>query len=62
MNKQISTGVGIAIVAIAAVIIGAIVWFNREPQAQSTSTANENSLKGKVRNDNVSKIQAIRGV
>jgi|GEM_PF-3141152 len=57
MNKKISTGVGIAIVAAVGLAVAAVVWFGREPQvqmqvAQPIQNVQKESLKGHVGNQN----------
>jgi len=57
MGKKIPTGVGIAIVAIVAGVVGLLVWSNQaiqtQPTAQNLPTAPQSSLKGQVGNQNM---------
>ncbi len=56
MNKKISTGVGIAAVAVAAIIVSTVIWFALTPQTQTlmqTAPAPShqlNSMQGKIEN------------
>lgn len=55
MNKQISTGVGIAVVAAVGLAVAALVWFGQEPQAQTRvaqpiQNAQKESPKGVAEN------------
>lgn len=51
MNKKISTGAGIAIVAAVGLAVAAFVWFGQEPQAQTqVQSAQVNSLKNQAGN------------
>jgi hypothetical protein len=65
MNKQISTGAGIAAVVVAAILIGAVVWFTEALQTQtSTQTVplpvtRLNSVKGQVQNQAQNSAQKI---
>jgi hypothetical protein len=57
VNKQISTGAGIAAVVVAAIIVSVIMWFALMPKAQTpgqiipaAQTLSQSSMKGQVQN------------
>jgi len=54
MNKQISTGAGIAAVVVVAIVVGAIIYFAFMPQVQpptqTVSNPRVNSMQGQIKN------------
>ncbi len=54
MNKQISTGAGIAAVVAVAIVAGAVMWFALAPQTQAPAQvlpdSKVNSTEGQVKN------------
>lgn len=53
MNKQISTGWGVAAVVVVAIIIGFALWIAVAPTTQPLIDAGiENSMQGKIQNQN----------
>jgi len=60
MNKQISTWIGIAIVAVVGLAVAAVVWFGQKPQTQVQPVQ---SMAGKIptsQNQTVTNDQAIK--
>jgi len=57
MNRKISTGVGIAVIVIVAVIAVGL-WAIKGQQTQPAQTAQVNSLKGQAGSNDVAQSQA----
>jgi len=58
MNKKISTGAGIAIIVVIAVIVGIAVWAMKESQTQMVQNAQPSSTKSQTTSQNASQAQA----
>jgi hypothetical protein len=58
MNKKISTKAGIAAIVVVAIIIGTLIWFWQKTQTETQTlpapSAQENSLKDAIGNQNAS--------